>query len=191
MKKQITNVLMVGVGGQGTVLSSNIISLAAMFDGYDVKKSEIHGMSQRGGSVFSHVRFGEKVHSAVIPMHEADVLLALEEMETLRWLNYLKPDGKIICLKENILPTNVNEYPQGAAEFLKKNFANSCLVDPKELKATLKNTKVLNVALLGVLSNTLEISDESWKKAILELTPAGTGELNIKAFETGKQLISA
>lgn len=190
MNKQIANVLMVGVGGQGTVLSSNIMSLAAMFDGYDVKKSEIHGMSQRGGSVFSHVRFGEKVHSAVIPMHEADVLLALEEIETLRWLDYLKPDGKIICLKENILPSNVDEYPQGAAEFIEKNFANACLVDPKELKATLKNTKVLNVALLGVLSNILEISDKSWKKAIMELTPKGTGELNIKAFETGKQLMS-
>ena len=189
MNKQITNVLMVGVGGQGTVLSSNIISLAAMYDGYDVKKNEIHGMSQRGGSVCSHVRFGKKIYSAVIPMHEADVLLSLEEIETLRWLNYLKPDGKIICLKENILPTNVDEYPQGTAEFIKKNFANSCMVDPKELKVTLKNTKVLNVALLGVLSNTLKISDKSWKKAIIELTPKGTGELNIKAFETGRKLI--
>ena len=188
--KKTANVLMVGVGGQGTVLSSNIMSLAAMYDGYDVKKSEIHGMSQRGGSVFSHVRFGEKVYSAVIPKHEADVLLALEEIETLRWLEYLKPGGKIICLKENILPANVEEYPQGAAVFIEKNFADCCLVDPKELKATLKNTKVLNVALLGVLSNTLEISDESWKKAIMELTPEGTGELNIKAFETGKQLMS-
>ncbi len=183
------NVLMVGVGGQGTVLSSNIMSLAAMFDGYDVKKSEIHGMSQRGGSVFSHVRFGEKVYSAVIPAHEADVLLSLEEMETLRWLNYLKPDGKIICLQENILPATVNEYPQGTAEFLNKNFSNTCLVDPKELKSSLKNTKVLNVALLGVLSNMLKISDESWEKAIMELTPRGTGELNIMAFQTGKKLI--
>jgi len=134
------------------------------------------------------VRFGEKVYSAVIPMHESDVLLALEELETLRWLNYLKPDGKIICLKENILPYNVQEYPQGAAGFISENFANSYMVEPKELKAILKNTKVLNVALLGVLSNMLEISDESWKRAIMELTPKGTGELNIKAFETGKKL---
>ena len=186
--KQTINVLMVGVGGQGTVLSSNIMSLAAMFDGYDVKKSEIHGMSQRGGSVFSHVRFGEKVHSAVIPAHKADVLLSLEEMETLRWLNYLKPGGKIICLQENILPAMVSEYPQGTADFLKKNFPGTCLVDPKELKTVLQNTKVLNVALLGVLSNMLEISDDAWEKAIIELTPKGTGELNIKAFKTGKKI---
>ncbi len=184
----ITNILMVGVGGQGTVLSSNIVSLAAMYGGLDVKKSEIHGMSQRGGSVFSHVRFGEKVHSAVIPEGEADILLALEEMETLRWLNYLKPGGRIVCLCENILPATISEYPAGTADFIQKNYPGSYLVDPAELKAKLNNTKVLNVAMLGLISCLVDIDELAWKRAITELTPVGTSELNLAAFEAGKQL---
>ncbi len=186
----ITNILMVGVGGQGTVLSSNIVSLAAMYSGQDVKKSEIHGMSQRGGSVFSHVRFGEKVHSAVIPEGEADILLALEEMETLRWLNYLKPAGRVVCLCENILPSTIMEYPVGAAEFIRKNFPGSYLVDPAELKTRLNNTKVLNVAMLGLISRMVDIEEQAWRRAITELTPAGTAELNLSAFNAGKQLFT-
>ncbi|MFA7231736.1 MAG: indolepyruvate oxidoreductase subunit beta [Victivallaceae bacterium] len=190
MKDKITNILMIGVGGQGTVLSSNILSLAAMFDGHDVKKNEIHGMSQRGGSVFSHVRFGKKVYSPVIPEGEADVLFSLEEIETLRWLQFLKPDGSIICLDEKILPSNLNSYPEGTLEFLQQNYKNIHLVDPQILQKELNNVKVLNVALLGALSKLIDISGSSWIKAIREFVPAGTEELNIKAFEAGKQLLS-
>ncbi|MEI8248192.1 MAG: indolepyruvate oxidoreductase subunit beta [Lentisphaerota bacterium] len=190
MNNKITNILMIGVGGQGTVLSSNILSLAAMFDGHDVKKNEIHGMSQRGGSVFSHIRFGKKVYSPVIPEGEADVLFALEEVETLRWLQFLKPSGSIICLDEKIMPSNQTSYPEGALEFLKRNYKDLYILDPQILKKELNNVKVLNVALLGALSKMLDISDNSWIKAIRELVPAGTEELNIKAFEAGKQLLS-
>jgi len=190
MKDKITNILMIGVGGQGTVLSSNILSLAAMFDGHDVKKNEIHGMSQRGGSVFTHIRFGRKVYSPVIPEGEADVLFSLEEVETLRWLQFLKPAGSIICLDEKILPSNQTTYPEGTLDFLKQNYKNLHIVDPQILKKELNNVKVLNVALLGALSKLIELSDNSWIKAIRELVPAGTEELNVKAFEAGKQLLS-
>lgn len=191
MDNKINNVLMVGVGGQGTVLSSNILSLAAMYDGHDVKKSEIHGMSQRGGSVFSHVRFGTKVHSAVIPAGEAEVLMSLEEMETLRWLEYLSPTGRILCLKENILPTTITEYPQGGAEFISANYPGSYVIDPAELKVTLQNVRVFNVAMLGLLSRLIGISTASWERAITELSPDGTAELNLKAFNTGRELFKA
>lgn len=185
MPESITNILMVGVGGQGTVLSSDILTLAAMYDGHDAKKSEIHGMSQRGGSVFSHVRFGRQVHSPVIPEGEADVLLSLEELETLRWLDYLRPNAAIICLKERILPATITEYPDGIPEFLADKYPRSRFADPATLKNLLGNNKVLNVALLGMLSRLISVSIPSWTRAISELVPPGTQELNLKAFEIG------
>lgn len=185
----VTNILMVGVGGQGTVLSSDMLSLAAMYDGNDVKKSEIHGMSQRGGSVFSHIRYGEKVYSPVIPEGEADILLSLEEMETLRWLEYLKPAGSIVCLRENILPANAVAYPVGTADFLKSNYKHVYFAEPQSLKSALGNTKVMNVALLGMLSKLLNISGDAWHRAITELAPRGTQEVNLKAFTAGQELM--
>ncbi len=179
---------MVGVGGQGTVLSSDMLALAALYDGHDVKKSEIHGMSQRGGAVFSHVRFGDKVFSPVIPEGEADVLLSLEEMETLRWLDYLKPEGHIVCLREIIVPANAKPYPANIEQFLREHYPQVHFADPKTLKAALGNVKVMNVALLGLLSKLLDISSGAWEKAISELAPAGTQELNQKAFTLGQQL---
>jgi len=124
MMEKIHNVLMVGVGGQGVVLASDILSLAAMNAGYDVKKSEIHGMSQRGGSIFSFVRFGEAVSSPLIAEGQADLLVSMEEMETLRWLEYLNADTKLMVSKAHILPANATEYPAGIEEDLKKNFKN-------------------------------------------------------------------
>ncbi len=118
------------------------------------------------------------------------MLFSLEEIETLRWLQFLKPAGSIICLDEKILPSNQTSYPEGTLEFLKKNYKKLYILEPQILKKELNNVKVLNVALLGALSTLIEISDNSWIKAIRELVPAGTEELNIKAFEAGKQLLS-
>jgi indolepyruvate ferredoxin oxidoreductase beta subunit len=181
-----TNVLMVGVGGQGIIMASNILTKAAMYAGLDAKKSEIHGMSQRGGSVFSHVRFGEQIHSPTISHGEADVLFSLELMETLRWLEYARRDTAIIASEQKINPAEVKEYPQGVREELEKRSGHVVFVDPKELKSRIENSKFANVALLGVLSTRLNLRDEAWKSAIEELIPAQFVEGNWKAFEFGR-----
>ena len=182
------NILMVGVGGQGIITSSNMLSLAAMNGGYDVKKSEIHGMSQRGGSVFSHVRLGEKIYSPVIAAGEADILIALEEMETLRWLDFPAIDGKVVYIKNRILPFGVEEYPEGTADTLRKNSLDFMELLPDELKEKTGNAKTVNVAVLGLVSNLLDIPVPAWKAAITELAPGGTAEMNLQAFEEGRKI---
>ena len=183
------NVLIAGVGGQGAILASNILSSAALAAGFDVKKSEIHGMSQRGGSVFSHIRFGDKVHSAVIPQGEVDVFLALEEMESLRWISHLNPESKLVVSSTRILPSMVEEYPEGIVESLKKNYSNCISIDAKALTEKAGHMKYLNVALIGAVSGYLGISDDAWKQAIEEEVPAGTADDNWNAFLAGRETI--
>jgi indolepyruvate ferredoxin oxidoreductase beta subunit len=188
--KKVTNILMVGVGGQGIITAGNMLSQAAMHAGYDVKKSEIHGMSQRGGSVFCHIRFGEKIESPVIPAGEADILISLEEMETLRWLEYPADDGKVIYLKNRILPHGVEKYPEGIAAELERHRLNFIELLPGDLSEATGNAKTVNVAVLGVIANSLDIPEGAWKKAIAELAPAGTADLNLYAFEQGRKINS-
>ncbi len=183
----VLNILMVGVGGQGIMMASDILALALMYSGYDVKKSEIHGMSQRGGSVFSHIRYGEKVYSPVISEGEADILFSTEEMETVRWLNYAGSESCIISTKTKINPAEVKEYPQGVEDELKKKCKNLVLVDHEALSREIGNIKFLNVALLGLLSTHIDVPVDSWEKAIEERVPAGSYEANWKAFITGKE----
>ena len=183
---KVFNLLIVGVGGQGTILASNIVTQAAMNSGLDAKKSEIHGMSQRGGAVFSHVRFGDKVYSPVIARGKVDVLLSLEEMETLRWTEFLNKDSRLIVLNNRILPANTAEYPQGLTEKIKSQFNNVISIDPDEYTKKLGNAKYLNVFLLGVLSNYVKLPEESWKDAIQSLVPNGTFDKNYEAFLIGK-----
>ena len=183
------NVLIVGVGGQGIILSSDILSRAAMLDGYDSKKSEIHGMSQRGGSVFSHIRYGKKVFSPVIPKGEVDILISFEEMETLRWLEYCNKDTKIFFTNTRILPSEVKEYPEGIESELKSKFDNVITIDTKQFNEKIGKPKFFNVALLGSVSKYLNLSEESWKNALNEEVPDGTFEDNWNAFNTGKTLI--
>ena len=185
---KVFNVLMVGVGGQGIIMASDIFALAAMYSGNDVKKSEIHGMSQRGGSVFSHIRFGEKVHSPVISHGEADVLFSLEEMETLRWIEFAGIDTTIICLKTRINPAMVETYPPGIEDEIRRISSNVSFIDPKPILDRIENKKFLNVTLIGLISGFVNFSDESWKKAIMEKVPRGTHEGNWNAFLTGKNL---
>ncbi|MBN2533373.1 MAG: indolepyruvate oxidoreductase subunit beta [Spirochaetales bacterium] len=185
---KIFNVLMVGVGGQGIIMASDIFALAAMYSGNDVKKSEIHGMSQRGGSVFSHIRFGKKVYSPVISHGEADVLFSLEEMETLRWIGYASETTDIICMKTRINPVMVETYPAGIEEEIRGLSKRVFFVDPVSLIDRIENKKFLNVTLIGLISGFVDFPEESWEKAIKEKVPAGTFEGNRKAFETGKKL---
>jgi len=178
VKKLIYNILMVGVGGQGIILASDILTLAAMYCGYDAKKSEIHGMSQRGGAVFSHIRFGKRVYSPLISEGEADILFSLEEMETLRWLNYANTESLIITL------------PIGIREELKKKCDQIKFLDPEDLRKKIDNIKFFNVALLGVLSNYVDFSEKAWKRAIEEEVPKGSFEGNWNAFLIGKSIKS-
>ncbi len=190
MAGEITNVLMVGVGGQGIITASDILSLAALYAGHDAKKSEIHGMSQRGGSVFAHVRFGPRVYSPIIPEGEADVLLSLELMETLRWLSYANRDTQLVVSRLQMLPANVESYPAGVEEEIRRLSPQTFFVDPKELAQKIGDAKYGNVALLGLLSARVGFPDDAWQRAIRENVPRGTDEANWKAFGIGKTLLS-
>ena len=186
---KVTNVLMAGVGGQGIVLASDILSLAALYAGHDVKKSEIRGMSQRGGSVFSHIRFGDTVCSPVIREGSADIFLSLEEMETLRWLSYLKSDTRIIFTKTRIHPPNGAGYPENIEQEIRNKFKNSITIDPGRIGEKTGNVKFLNTALLGMVSRFLDFPDKAWQRSIHEQVPDGTYEQNRAAFAVGKSLI--
>ena len=188
MENKVDNILMVGVGGQGTILASDILTLAALNSGYDAKKSEIHGMSQRGGSVFCHVRFGEKIFSPVIPLGQADILLSLEEMETLRWGDFTNTDSRVIVLKRKILPPNVDAYTEGIEEELSSVYKNLDLIEPDSLIKDIGNVKFLNVALLGLLSVYIDFPEDAWKESIKEKVPSAFFEENWQAFNKGKLL---
>lgn len=186
-----TNVLMVGVGGQGVVLASDILSEAALRAGLDVKKSEIHGMSQRGGAVFSHVRFGAVVHSPMIPKGEVDVLYALERMELLRWAEWTRPGAVACYLAQDTLPTGVDAYPDGLDEEIARLYPRVVRIDPGEIKARI-SPKVKNTVLLGAVSFfTPAVPAEMYRAAIPGLCPAGTAEVNIAGFDIGRESAAA
>jgi indolepyruvate ferredoxin oxidoreductase, beta subunit len=187
MSTAIHNVLMVGVGGQGIVLASDILCQAALNAGYDAKKSEIHGMSQRGGSIFSFVRFGEKIHSPVISENGADILVSLEEMETLRWLKYTHPGTKLIVSNTHILPSETKEYPKGIMEYLQSAFKDFMRIDASAAMKELGNPKYLNVYILGLVSKNLPLSEEHWSSAIKESVPEKHFESNLTAFKAGRK----
>ena len=182
----VRNILLVGVGGQGIILASDILTQAALNAGFDAKKSEIHGMSQRGGSVFSHVRYGRHVYSPVIPEGAAHILVALEEMEALRWLQYCGPQTELIVLQTRLNPANVKEYPDGVEAELRRLFTNIRAIDPAQLLEHSGGKKFINTAILGALSTGLDFPEKAWKDAIEKLAPAGTADLNWKAFAAGR-----
>lgn len=192
MSQQITNVLLVGVGGQGILLASEILSEAAMLAGFDVKKSEIHGMSQRGGSVVSHVRYGSEVFSPIVPEGEGDILFGFELMETVRSLPLLKPGGSVIANDLQISPPSVlmgqEVYPEGLAELIKAQFADFLLVDGQHLATDAGNVKAANTVLLGAVSKRLSIDEEFWLKALEKMVPAKALEVNRRAFRMGREL---
>ncbi len=186
----ITNILLCGVGGQGTLLASNLLAECAMRAGFDVKKSEVHGMAQRGGSVVSHVRFGPAIHAPLIRQGEADILLAFEELEALRWSEYLKPNGLVLVNRQRILPMSVSAgssvYPSEILGLLEKLPAKVRSVPALDIARELGNQKCVNVVLLGVLARQLPAIDRpTWDAALKERIPAKLLELNVKAFNRG------
>ena len=185
------NIMIVGVGGQGTLLASKMLGYVLLKQGYDVKVSEVHGMSQRGGSVVTYVRYGEKVYSPVIDKGEADVIISFEQLEAARWVEFLKKDGVIITNTQKMEPmpviTGAAEYPEGLIE---KLTAAGAKVDAKDFLALAEETgssKAVNIALMGRFSTYFhDITDEQWQDAIEKNVPAKFLELNRKAFELGR-----
>ncbi len=183
------NILIAGVGGQGTLLASKLMGKVFLEKGYDIKVSEVHGMSQRGGSVITYVRFGEKVDSTIIDKGEADMLLSFELLESARWLPYLKKDGIIITNTQTIDPmpviTGVTSYPENIAEKLVSTGIKLVSVDALSLAAEAGSVKSVNVVLVGVAASCLGIGKEVWLDAIRSTVPPKTVDANIKAFELG------
>jgi indolepyruvate ferredoxin oxidoreductase beta subunit len=186
-----SKILMVGVGGQGTVLSSDIVCDVALAEGYDVKKSEIHGMAQRGGSVISHVIFGEKVYSPVIATGEADILLSFENMEYLRYLEYINKNTTLLLNTNKILPPSVasgdEEYPDEIINKFKYNFKVKYELDANKIALNCGNIKVSGMVMLGKLSTLLPFNIESWEKVIKDRVPPKTIEMNINALKLGRE----
>ena len=197
---ETTNVLIVGVGGQGVIMVSKVMARIGQLQGLDVKQSEVHGMAKRGGVVFSHVRFGPRVWSPTIPRGKADVLVALEWAEGLRWLNHLKKDnGVFIADTRHIVPpfacTNrrrgavsgyVAETPAAVLDRVGEGYA----LDATSMASDIGNHRASNTVLLGVLSAVLDFDEEIWRQVITEMVPPKTVELNLAAFEAGQKWAS-
>ena len=189
-----TNILVAGVGGQGVILASDIMCEVFMEAGYDVKKSEVHGMAMRGGIVTSHFRFGKKVYSPLIKEGEVDILFAFEQLEGLRWINHLRADGKIVMNDNKINPPAVNlgemAYPKTIPEKIRSKFKDFYLVKGTEMALQLGDARAANVVLLGAISKLFEVNEDLWLKTILNYLPPKVHELNRKAFSTGRDQIS-
>lgn len=184
------SIMIVGVGGQGTLLASRIIGNLAITLGYDTKVSEVHGMSQRGGSVTTYVKYGDKIYSPIIDKGEADIILAFETLEAYRALPYLKKDGVMIINSTRIDPmpviTGAMEYPKDIIKKLKEK-VNVIELDSTKIATELGNPKCANVVLIGAFARELDIPYEKWIEVIKNTVPAKYVELNINAFERGTQ----
>jgi indolepyruvate ferredoxin oxidoreductase beta subunit len=199
MLERPVNVLIVGVGGQGVVLVSKVLASLALSRGFEVKQSEVHGMAKRGGTVFSHVRFGPRVWSPTIPKGEADVLVALEWAEALRWLPYLKPDsGILVCDTKRIVPpfACLNRRPGAALRYPREtpgevgeHVAEAYAIDATHIAETLGNDRTANVVLLGALSVALDFAVGEWEAALAQFVPQPTVPVNLQAFHRGRAWI--
>jgi len=192
MENSITNILIVGTGGQGVILASEIICDVALECGFDTKKSEIHGMSQRGGVVSSHVRYGKQVSSPMFIKGDADLLLSFELAEAARWVPYLKKEGRVITSDQKIIPpivsTGVAQYPENVSDVLNKNSKDPIIVDALAIAEKLGNPRLVNTILLGIISNMLDLPEDSWKKVVTNRVPPKFKDLNMQAFDRGRRI---
>ncbi len=188
-KNDVKSVLFAGVGGQGILKASDIICEVLIAAGYDVKKSEVHGMAQRGGCVTSHVRYGSKVYSPLEKSGNVDILVSFEKMESLRYLQYLRKDSSIIVNSEKIYPPAVNigasPYPSDIIKNIKSRFALVCEVDAADLAKKAGSVKTSNIVLLGALSKLMNIDRRIWIKIIENSFPEKLVKMNIDAFQMG------
>ena len=183
------NIMIVGVGGQGTLLTSKVVGDVAIKSGHDVKVSEVHGMSQRGGSVVTYVKIGENIASPLIEKGEADFILAFEQLEAMRWADYLKKDGHFIISEQEIDPmpviTGQAKYPADVLAKVKAVFKNTVTVDALGIAKECGNIKTANTVMVGVMAKTTDIPKETWLEAIAETVPERFLEVNVKAFSAG------
>jgi len=186
----VKNILLAGVGGQGILLASEVLSEVMMMAGHDVKKNEIHGMSQRGGSVTSHVRYGEKVYSSIIPEGEVDILFSFELLETCRYLPLLREDAQVIVNNLKIAPPSValgkQVYPDNLSDVIAQKFPKTSVINGLDLALEAGNPKTVNTVLLGALSKVLDVDYRLWIDALNKMVPAKLLEINLKAFELGR-----
>lgn len=189
----VKSIMIVGVGGQGTLLASRILGSALTSEGFDVKVSEVHGMSQRGGSVVTYVRYGEKVYSPVVTQGEADLILSFEQLEAARWLPYLKKGGKIVVNTQAIDPmpviSGVMSYPQEIIANLKNSGIDVIDVDALALAEEAGSVKAVNVVLIGLVAKQMNMKKDVLEQAIKDTVPAKFVELNLKAFQLGYNLM--
>lgn len=184
------NIMIVGVGGQGSLLASKMLGQLLLSQGYDVKVSEVHGMSQRGGSVVTYVRYGEKVYSPIIDKGTADFIISFEKLEAARWIPYLKKGGKIIMSTQEIDPMPViigaAQYPENLVEKMKEAGADVDAIDALDLAMQAGSSKAVNLVLMGRLSKYFDATQEAWMDALEACVPAKFLELNKKAFALGR-----
>ena len=182
------SVMIVGVGGQGSLLASRILGHVFLEQGFDVKVSEVHGMSQRGGSVVTYIKYGDQVFSPIIEQGEADFLLSFEQLEAARWLPHLKKDGTMILSTQKI---GAAQYPENIVSKLRQTGANLVAVDALNLAQQAGSPKATNTVLIGILSTMMPFAKENWEAAIRELVPQKFLDLNLKAFELGRMATAA
>lgn len=191
MKDEVKNILLVGVGGQGTILVGKILSSGLLQGGYDVKMSEVHGMSQRGGSVSTQVRFGKKIFSPIMGKGEADILISFEVMEAWRWMEYLKPGGKVVINDHRIpsvpILSGKTDYPDGITEKI-SSAADALILRAAEIAEQVGNAKTMNIVLFGALVKSMHLTGIDWEAVIREHIRANLVEVNLKAFRAGLQM---
>ena len=185
----VKSVMIVGVGGQGTLLASRVLGSAMLSQGVDVKVSEVHGMSQRGGSVVTYVRYGDKVYSPIIAQGEADVLLAFEALEAARYLPWLKPEGTVVVSTQQMDPmpvvTGVAEYPKDILGKVREQGVKVVALDALGMAEEAGSSKAVNVVLIGAMAKKLDLPKEVWIDTIKETVPSKFIDMNLKAFELG------
>ena len=187
----VKNIMIVGVGGQGSLLASKLLGHLLLTRGYDVKVSEVHGMSQRGGSVVTYVRYGDRVYSPIIDKGEADFVVSFEQLEAARWIEYLRPDGIVVTNTQKTDPmpviTGATTYPEGLIEKMRDKGVNVDAIDALSLAEQAGSSKAVNLVLMGRLSKYFDFDDAVWQEAIEACVPAKFLELNRKAFDLGRQ----
>ncbi len=194
MTDKITDIVLVGVGGQGIILASEIVARTVMYAGYDVKTNEVHGMAQRGGSVIAQVRYGKKVHSPLVSQESATVLAALEQIEGIRAAHYLRKDGFAVISDSKIVPVTVSsgnaQYPTDTKKRLTEIFPNLYYINAVDKALELGNIRAANVVIIGAMSVSLDLPLDAWHKAIDLAIKPRYRDMNHKAFDIGRDLCS-
>ena len=192
-QRETKSIVLVGVGGQGILLASEILARAAMLEGFEVKTNEVHGMAQRGGSVVAQVRYGPVVHSPLVARGTAQVLGALEQIEALRFGEFLRPDGLAVVNAQAIVPVSVSSgaarYPADVESRLKAAFSRLACIQAGEAAAQLGSLQATNIVVLGAVSKGLDLPEKAWQEAIVSSVKEKFRELNLRAFEKGRSMV--